>query len=208
MRHWHGNRRVQFGGFIVLAIAVFLSTSPAIVLASCNPNRSPSAGQRAALVYNNVGTTVGGIYGDIATYPHPYLYNSYADTIVEAQELRGFESGGPYYVQTGWIESNATGSVARPFFDWVSPYGSNLGVYNYTIPWGYVIPYKILYNNPSSGEWRIITDNNEYPANGEGVNLGFYPTDGRVEGITQNAASQMPGGWETNYHAIFEDTHL
>ncbi len=210
MRSWQNSssRLAQLSAVAVLASAVFLIRTPATVLASCNPNRLPSAGQRAAYVYNNVGATIGGIYGDIVTYPHPYLYGSTADTTVEAQELRGFESGGPYYVQTGWIESNSTGSLARPFFDWVSPYGSNLGVYDYTIAWGSLISDKILYNNPSSGDWRIITDGNEYPANGEGVNLGFYPTDGRVEGITQNAASQMPGGWEPSYHAIFEDTHL
>ncbi|MDA8332018.1 MAG: hypothetical protein M0027_12640 [Candidatus Dormibacteraeota bacterium] len=194
------------GSTFALPVATGGALGSLLASASCNPGRNPSNGvQNEAYAYHNVGYTVGGIYGNIVVY-HPFLYPTGADTTTEAQELRGFESGGPYFAQSGWIESYATGSVARPYFNWQSPDGSYLGVYDTTLSWGGTYPFKIYYNNPSSGDWRFYADGYWYPANGEGVNLGFSPSDGRVEGITEDTDSQMPGGYLSP--AYFTGTHL
>ncbi|MHB1524871.1 MAG: hypothetical protein ACYCZN_01100 [Candidatus Dormibacteria bacterium] len=202
---WVAPLALAVGGLLLSAI------SAPQVAASCNPNRgdfSPGV-QQEAYAYRNIGSTVGGVYTNMFVYPHPFVYPVSGNTTLEAVELRSFASGGPWVSQAGWIEGYSTGDIPHPFVAWTSPYGDALLVYNgNTLSWGSTGAVHVYYNYPSSGYTEFSAFGDTYPGSNNGVALGYTPTDGRVEGITENIGSQMPGGYVSTSNAYFTGTHI
>jgi len=188
---------------------LWLSFAGAVpVSASCNPGRgngSPGV-QQEAYAYRNVGYTTGGVYTTMYVYPHPYVYPLAGDTTLEAVELRQYNP--TYYAQAGWIEGYSTGQVPHPFVAWTSPSGPALLVNNITLSWGQTGTVRVLFDYPATGAFNFEAFGTYYPGQTLGTVLGFTPTDGRVEGGTENIGSQMPGGYVSSSNAYFTGTHI
>jgi hypothetical protein len=183
-------RRMALVATAVLFAAMVISPLPAG--AWCNPGHPFVQGNFFAGWDRYIGSTTGGIYGNISIYD-PYV--NYGD-------VSGWNmlDDGSHYAQIGYlVHTGAPGSPTVVFTEWNAPTGFDYE--EFPMVGGNPVEFKVLYGN-TPGRFTYYAGGVYKWSN----DATFTPNDGQNYGELQAQSDQMLGAKQN--HVVLSNVHL
>ena len=204
---------------IFLAIAVILAsgipfaqTQQSFAESPCthSPRSGTTPSNRHSGVSRSVGSTIGGVYAQIARYNVPYIQHSLNGTVVDYAMLK--TSTGSQYTQFGWAYSNATGAGGASVEVFTETANSSGGVDLRfgAAPVGSSVPYFTILYNYVPGRFTFQLNGSQWLPYGVSGGYNplavFLPVSSEIAGETIYYNDQMAG--DTTSYVGHYDSHL
>jgi hypothetical protein len=204
---------------IFLVAALILSASlpvavPREAAAEAPCTHSPRSGStplnRHSGLNRNVGSTIGGVYGQIARYNVPYIQHALNGAVVDYVMLK--TSTGSQYTQFGWAYSNATGAGGASVEVFTETANSSGGVDLRfgAAPAGSSVPYFTILYNYVPGRFTFQLNGAQWlpygVSGGYNPNAVFTPVSSEITRETIYYNDQMAG--DTTLYVGHYDVHF